>query len=308
MALTKETKLLGINDLKVIRIQNDNDAGFDVASALGVASGVVDIKGIQSLSLTPKFIEKDLRGDEVVLDRYTKLDSIDFSFSNAYLSLDALSTLLGGSVVAGQEAGLKEEYVASIDTAPSAGGDITVTLAGNGSAVVYTVTILATDTRAQVAGKIANKINTQTSSPYVATTNEDNVEIVAKVVGVKTGSPSIAFATNTGSGVLTRTVVGTNSGTGETQKYTLTGNGGIAGYFVLEAQTLYSDAGDVHVRLYKCKISKFDYEMKGEDYATVSVSGMAIPSQYAFGGTTGGKIKEVTINEVATAISFNDLV
>ena len=152
------------------------------------------------MSLTPKFIEKDLRGDEVVLDRYTKLDSIDFSFSNAYLSLDALSTLLGGSVVAG------------------------------------------------------------------------------------------------------------GTGTAETQKYTLSGNSGIAGYFILEAQTLYTDAGDVHVRLYKCKINKFDYELKGEDYATVSVSGMAIPTQFAFGGAVGGKIKEVTINETATAISFVDLI
>lgn len=308
MALTKETKLLGINDLKVIRVANDDDALFNVASSIGVATGVVDIKGIQSLSLTPKFIEKDLRGDEVVLDRYTKLDSIDFSFSNAYLSLDALSTLLGGSVVAGQEAGLKEEYVISIDSGATAGGNITVTLAGNGAVIVYTVAVANADTRAQIATKIANQINTQAGSIYNATTNEDNVEIVAKVVGVKTGTPALAFATNTGSGVLTRTVVGTNSGTGETQKYTLTGNGGIAGYFVLEAQTLYSDAGDVHVRLYKCKISKFDYELKGEDYATVSVSGMAIPTQYSFGGATGGKIKEVTINEVATAISFNDLV
>jgi hypothetical protein len=200
MAITKETKILGINDLRVIRVQNDNDAGFDVASTGGAPVGVVDIKGIQSLSLTPKFIEKDLRGDEVVLDRYTKLDSIDFSFSNAYLSLDALSTLLGGSVVAG------------------------------------------------------------------------------------------------------------GTGTAETQKYTLSGNSGIAGYFILEAQTLYTDAGDVHVRLYKCKINKFDYELKGEDYATVSVSGMAIPTQFAFGGAVGGKIKEVTINETATAISFVDLI
>lgn len=200
MAITKETKLLGINDLKVIKIQNDNDNGFDVASVGGVADGVVDIKGIQSLALTPKFIEKDLRGDEVVLDRYSKLDSIDFSFSNAYLSLDALANLLGGSVVA--------------------------------------------------------------------------------------------------------------SGTGSTevQKYTMTGNS-VPGYFVLEAQTLYSDAGDVHVRLYKCKINKFDYEMKGEDYATVSISGMAIPTQFDFGDPSStGKIKEVTINETATAISFDDLI
>ena len=203
MAITKETKLLGINDLKVIRIQNDNDNGFDVASLTGSAIGVVDIKGVQSLALTPKFVEKDLRGDEVVLDRYSKLDSIDFSFSNAYLSLDALAVLFGGTIA---------------------------------------------------------------------------------------------------------DVVAGGSGTTETQTYTMTG-ANVPGYFVLEAQTLYSDAGDVHVRLFKCKINKFDYEMKGEDYATVSVSGMAIPTQYDFGNAaSNGKIKEVKINETATAISFNDLI
>jgi hypothetical protein len=199
MAITKETKILGINDLKIVLITKDEDIpdGFEIHSTGGLAN-VIDLKGIQTLALTPAFIEKDLRGDEVVLDRYTKLDNIGWSFTNAIMSLDALNVLLGGNTVAG------------------------------------------------------------------------------------------------------------GSGTTETQTFTLRG-ADLPKYFVLEAQTKYTDAGDVHVRLYKCKASKVDYELKGEDYAIVSVSGIAIPTQFQFSGN-GGKIKDVVINETATAISFEDLV
>lgn len=197
MPITKETKILGINDLKIALIAVDDDSDFAVSSTGGSAD-VIDIKGIQTLALTPSFIEKDLRGDEVVLDRYTKLDNIGWSFTNAYMSLDALGLLLGGATVAG------------------------------------------------------------------------------------------------------------GSGVNESQTYTLRGQD-LPKYFVLQAQTKYTDAGDVQVRLYKCKASKVDYELKGEDYATVSVSGIAIPTQFQFAGN-GGKIKDVIINETATPISFADLV
>ena len=197
MAITKETKILGINDLKISPIAVDDDNDFAVSSTSGSAD-VIDIKGIQTLALTPAFIEKDLRGDEVVLDRYTKLDNIGWSFTNAIMSLEALNILLGGGIIAG------------------------------------------------------------------------------------------------------------GTGTAETQTYTLRG-ADLPRYFVLQAQSKYTDAGDVQVRLYKCKASKVDYELKGEDYAIVSVSGIAIPTQFQFAGN-GGKIKDVIINETATAISFADLV
>jgi hypothetical protein len=197
MAITKETKILGINDLKLVRITQDDATDYAVSSTGGSAD-IIDLRGIQTLALTPAFIEKDLRGDEVVLDRYTKLDNIGWSFTNAYMSLEALNVLLGGSVVA--------------------------------------------------AG----------------------------------------------------------TGTTESNTYTLRG-ADLPLYFCLEAQTKYTDAGDVHVRLYKCKASKVDYELKGEDYAVVSVSGIAIPTLYEFGGN-GGKVKDVVINETATAITFSDLI
>jgi hypothetical protein len=197
MAATKETKILGINDLKICVIAEDTDADYRLSSTGGNAE-IIDVKGIQTLSLTPTFVEKDLRGDEVILDRYTKLDSISWSFTNAIMSLDALKVLYGGDIVA------------------------------------------------------------------------------------------------------------SGSGTDETQTFTLRGLD-LPKYFYMEAQTLYSDAGDVHVVLYKCKASKVDYELKGEDYAVVSVSGMAIPTTYSFGSARGGKVKDVVINETAQVIDAASL-
>ncbi len=187
-----QTKILGINDLKLIVIEQDDSTAFKVAATGGVRD-VIDLPGVQTLALTPTFVEKELRGDEVVLDKYTKLDSINWSFTNAIMSLTALEALLGGSV----------------------------------------------------------------------------------------------------------------SGTTD-KTFTLTGLD-LPKYFVLEGQAEYTDEGDIHVRLYKAKANKVDYELKGEDYATVSVSGMAIPTQYVFSGENGGRVKEVKINEVKTAINFSDL-
>lgn len=193
MPAIKETKILGINDLRVVRITQDDAAAFEIAqSGSPATASSVDMRGIQTLALTPAFIEKELRGDEVVIDRYTKLDMINWSFTNAIMSLDALRELLGGTITA------------------------------------------------------------------------------------------------------------SGTGTDETQTYTLKGTD-LPYYFVLEAQTKYTDVGDVHVRLYKCKANKVDYELKGEDYAVVSVSGMAIPTQY------DGKVKDVVINETAKNIDFSDL-
>ena len=193
----KETKILGINDLRLCRIVQDDSAGFKLKKVSGgSARDVIDLPGVQTLSLTPTFVEKELRGDEVVLDKYTKLDSINWSFTNAIMSLDALSALLGGAV------------------------------STSGSNQVFTLTGL--------------------DLPY---------------------------------------------------------------YFVLEGQAEYTSeaGGDIHVRLFKAKANKVDYELKGEDYCVVSVSGMAIPTSYVWSGENGGRVKTVTINDTITAINFSDL-
>lgn len=180
MPLTTVTKILGINDIKISKITADDATNLTYDTS-------VDVPGATTLKLGAKFVEKELRGDEVILDRYTKIDSIDFSFDHSKFSLDALGVLLGGNV-------------AAAGTTPA-----------------------------------------------------------------------------------------------QTQTYTMSGSD-LPNYFKLEGQSVYTDSGDVHVVLYKCKINKLDYEIKGEDYATVSVSGTAIPT------VKDQKIKSVTINETKAAI------
>ena len=132
-------------------------------------------------------MEKELRGDESVLDSYSKLDFIDWSFENSIMSLDVLAILLGGEVTAG--------------------------------------------------GVTPNRTETYSLK--------------------STDKPK---------------------------------------YFKLEGKSDYTDVGDAHVILYKCKANKVEYTFVGEDYAKVSAAGKAIARKY------DGAIKDIVFNETATDI------
>jgi hypothetical protein len=181
MPLAKESVILGLNDAKISPITVDDS----IALTYGAA---VDVPGIKSLKLTPTFIEKQLKGDESVLDTYAKLEQIDWSIEYGVVSLDALAVLIGGKVTAGG-----------------------------------------------------------------ATPNQ-------------------------------------------TQTFTLTKDD-LPQYFKLEAKTDYADVGDVHFVLYKCKCTSFDYTLQGEEYATISASGKAIPTM------KDGKVKDIVFNETAADIT-----
>ena len=70
-------------------------------------------------------------------------------------------------------------------------------------------------------------------------------------------------------------------------------------YFKLEGMTKYTggEAGDFHFTLFKCRANSIVVEYKTQDYAIVSVVGIAIPT------TNDGKIKEFVINKTATPIA-----
>lgn len=181
MPLTKESVILGINDAKISPITVDDST----ALTYGVA---VDVPGITQLKLTPTFIEKQLKGDESVIDTYAKLEQIDWSIEYGVVSLDALAIMIGGTVTSG---------------------------------------------------------------------------------GVEPN---------------------------QTQTFTLTKND-LPQYFKLEAKTDYTDVGDAHFILYKCKCTSFDYTLQGEEYATISASGKAIPTM------NDGKVKDIVFNETAVEIA-----
>lgn len=177
MTVPTETKVLGINDAKIFELLTDTSETLTYDTP-------VDVPGIRRLRVSPSFVEKELRGDEAVLDTYSKLESIEWSFENAKISLDALAILLGGEVT----------------------GD---------------------------TGK---------------------------------------------------------------QTYTLKSDD-VPAYFKLVGKADYTDAGDIHVVLYKCKATSVEYELQGEEYAVVTASGKAI------GTVNNKKVKDVIINETATEIA-----
>jgi hypothetical protein len=181
MAVATATKSFGVDDAKVSGITVDDATTLTYGTAL-------DIPGIQAISMSPSYIEKDLKGDEKILDYYTKLESIEWSFSNAKIALDVLEELLGATL--------------------------------------------------------------------------------------------------------------TESGTTPNGTQTLSLKGAdIPGYFKLEGQVKYTDAGDLHLVLYKCKCNKLDIEVKNEEYAVVSASGKAIPT------IKDDKVWDVVINETAIVIA-----
>lgn len=82
----------------------------------------------------------------------------------------------------------------------------------------------------------------------------------------------------------------------QTQTFTLTKDD-LPQYFKLEAKCDYTDVGDAHFILYKCKCTSFDYTLQGEEYATISASGKAIPTM------KDGKVKDIIFNETAVDIA-----
>lgn len=179
--LAKESVMLGLDDAKISPITVDDSSALTYEAA-------VDVPGIKTLKVTPTFIEKQLKGDESVLDTYSKLEQIDWSIEHGVVSLDALAIMIGGKVEAG-------------GTTPN-----------------------------------------------------------------------------------------------QTQTFSLTKND-LPKYFKLEAKTDYTDVGDAHFVLYKCKCTSFDYTLQGEEYATISASGKAIPTM------NDGAIKDVVFNETAVDIT-----
>ena len=92
MALTTETKAFELADAKVFLQSADTAGGSPTYGS------PVDIPGVLSLGIAPHFITKELRGDSVIIDLYSKADYIDVKLTNAKIPLNILDMLMGGTV------------------------------------------------------------------------------------------------------------------------------------------------------------------------------------------------------------------
>ena len=78
----------GLRDLKV--------ASWTSEDTYGTA---YDVLGAREMSINWTVETDELRGDDVVLDRYTKVISVNLTISYASVDLELLDTLMGGTLV-----------------------------------------------------------------------------------------------------------------------------------------------------------------------------------------------------------------
>lgn len=92
MPLSRSSKTFAVEDAKIAPLTADTEGG----SATYGAS--FDVPGIKSVTITPTLENKELRGDNRRLDSATILVGMTLGFEHARVSLDVLSTMLGGAV------------------------------------------------------------------------------------------------------------------------------------------------------------------------------------------------------------------
>lgn len=106
--LTKQSVILGVDDVKISEVTTDSSLDLNYAGAL-------DVPGIQRIDLSPNFTEKGLKGDGKILDYFIQLDTIGFSFDSAKVDLDVLAILEGGTLVSTED---KHTYTVGNNSAP----------------------------------------------------------------------------------------------------------------------------------------------------------------------------------------------
>lgn len=93
MALTTISKLVGLDDAQLFPVTADTGSSYTCGAA-------IDIPGVKTLKLDLVFDSKDLTGDNVTLDFWSKAIGCDFELTFAKMDLNILATVLGADLVA----------------------------------------------------------------------------------------------------------------------------------------------------------------------------------------------------------------
>lgn len=94
MPLPTYTKILELSDVKIAPLTDDPAGGSPTYGSL------VDVPGVIKLGVKPTMTNKELRGDNKLLDIWSKVERIEWSLENAKLPLDVLKIMMGGTVTA----------------------------------------------------------------------------------------------------------------------------------------------------------------------------------------------------------------
>lgn len=95
----------GLRDLKM--------AAWTAENTFGTA---YDVLGAREASLAWTVETDELRGDDAVLDRYTKIISVNLTLSNAAVDLELLALLMGGTLVSNPD--YEDFMIAETDEVP----------------------------------------------------------------------------------------------------------------------------------------------------------------------------------------------
>lgn len=98
-------RLMELKDIKVARLISED------ADQEPVYGDLVDLAGAVSFQVSPEMETKNLNGDSIIMDTYSRTTSVGFTVNNAVVSLPGLEVILGGKVTTkGTDAGETVTY------------------------------------------------------------------------------------------------------------------------------------------------------------------------------------------------------
>lgn len=107
MAMTTEVRLMELRKVTVYPLTSDTNSS-------PVYGEGVQVPGILSLHITPKIETKELFGDSMVKDIYSRVVGSDIQIENSLMSVEALAVIQGGTVSTSGE-GLSEVKTYTFD-------------------------------------------------------------------------------------------------------------------------------------------------------------------------------------------------
>ncbi|EIW20712.1 MULTISPECIES: hypothetical protein [Pelosinus] len=100
MALAKSSGVFGVKNLKIFKMLTDAEGALPTWETTGIS-----IPGIKSLKMSKKTKEVESRGDERLRDKETTFDSLDVSWENEEIPMDALVMIGGEAAIVHTAAG-----------------------------------------------------------------------------------------------------------------------------------------------------------------------------------------------------------
>lgn len=91
MTEVTKTITLGIEDLKISELLKDDATGVEYDSP-------IDVPGVKELGITLTLDDKELTGDEMTLDVFSKVQSLEVNFKNAELTPEIMCLINGSEV------------------------------------------------------------------------------------------------------------------------------------------------------------------------------------------------------------------